>query len=228
MQNQNKNQEQQINSESLKRSLQYVMSVYGIHTDMDGILLEIPGGEVPMTPGLVLEIAQRVRLNALWQQKMSFDQVLSQEAACIIMMDDGEALVVLPQKTHKGKIFRPGEGYITDKIEDVEKRFTKQVIILAPQELRQNMDANALRRRNTVDWFWKPIFKHWQAYRDVMVATVFINIFALAVPLFTMNVYDRVVPNFAKDTLMVLTTGIAIVLLLDMFFKVVRSYLLEI
>jgi|TARA_R110002126_G_scaffold13118_3_gene56840 ATP-binding cassette subfamily B protein/ATP-binding cassette subfamily C protein LapB len=227
MSKQNNTQEKKTNPESLKRSLQYVMSVYGIHTDMEGILMEIPGGDTEMTPGLVLEVAQRVRLNALWREKMSFDQVLSQEAACIIIMDDGEALVVLPQKTHKGKIFRPGEGYITDKIEDVESRFTKQVIILAPQELRQNMDANALRKRNTVDWFWKPILKHWPAYRDVMVATIFINIFALAVPLFTMNVYDRVVPNFAKDTLMVLTTGIALVLLLDMFFKVVRSYLLE-
>jgi ATP-binding cassette subfamily C protein LapB len=221
-------QPEALHTESLKRSLQYVMSVYGIHTDMDGILLELPGGEAAMTPGLVLEIAQRVRLKAIWRQKMHFDQVLSQEAACIIFMDDGEALVVLPQKTHKGKIFRPGEGFITEDIMDLEQRFTKEVIILAPAELKQGMNAQGLTKKSSnVDWFWNPIFKHWQAYRDVMVSTVFINIFALAVPLFTMNVYDRVVPNFAKDTLMVLTTGIVIVLLLDMFFKIVRSYLLE-
>lgn len=217
-----------INAESLKRSLQYVMSVYGIHTDLEGVLLEIPGGDASMSPGLVLEVAQRVSLKALWRKKMGFSQLLSQEAACIIIMDDGEALVVLPQKTHKGKIFRPGEGFVTDNLDDLEERYTKEVIILAPEELKQGMDTTGLRSKgHEVDWFWKPIFKHWQAYRDVMVATVFINIFALAVPLFTMNVYDRVVPNFAKDTLMVLTTGIVAVLLLDMFFKVVRSYLLE-
>jgi hypothetical protein len=78
MNKQNNNQEPKSNPESLKRSLQYVMSVYGIHTDMDGILMEIPGGEAAMSPGLVLEIAQRVRLNALWREKMQFDQVLSQ------------------------------------------------------------------------------------------------------------------------------------------------------
>ena len=222
------NETSAINAESLKRSLQYVMSVYGIHTDMEGILLEVPGGDAEMTPGLVLEVAQRINLKALWRKRMSFDHVLSQEAACIIIMDDGEALVVLPQKTHKGKIFRPGEGFVTEDVNELEGRFTKEVIVLAPEELKQNMDAQGLRQKNTVDWFWKPIFKHWQAYRDVMIATVFINIFALAVPLFTMNVYDRVAPNpGAEDTLMVLTVGIAIVLILDMFFKVVRSYLLE-
>ncbi len=221
-------QERLLNSDSLKRSMQYVMSVYGIHTDMDGILLEIPGGNAPMTPGLVMDIAQRVNLKAVWRQKMSFNQVLTQEAACIIIMDDGEALVVLPQKTHKGKIFRPGEGFITDKIADIEERYTREAIILAPAELKQGLDARGVSVEHPVDWFWKPIFQHWQAYRDVIVATIFVNIFALAVPLFTMNVYDRVAPNpGAEDTLFVLTTGIAIVLVLDMFFKIVRSYLLE-
>ena len=51
--------ERPLNSESLKRSMQYVMSVYGIHTDMDGILLEVIAHEDEM------DIPNKVRLLVL-------------------------------------------------------------------------------------------------------------------------------------------------------------------
>ena len=44
-------------------------------------------------------------------------------------------------------------------------------------------------------WFWDAMRANMPIYRDVVLAAFFINVFALALPLFTMNVYDRVVPN---------------------------------
>ena len=57
--------------------------------------------------------------------------------------------------------------------------------------------------------------------------SLFINIFALALPLFTMNVYNRIIPNFAVDTLYVLGGGIAIIFLFEVILKSVRVYILE-
>jgi len=60
-------------------------------------------------------------------------------------------------------------------------------------------------------------------YRNILLATVFTNILALAVPLYTMNVYDRVLPDFDQATLLTLTIGVGIALLFDFLLKIMRS-----
>ncbi len=54
-----------------------------------------------------------------------------------------------------------------------------------------------------------------------------VNFFALAGPLFIMNVYDRVVPNFAEETLWVLATGAFIVFGFDFALKWLRAQLVD-
>jgi ATP-binding cassette, subfamily C, bacterial LapB len=65
-------------------------------------------------------------------------------------------------------------------------------------------------------------------YGEVAIATVLINLFALASPLFFMNVYDRVVPNNAMETLWVLAIGIGLVLAFDLVLKVLRGYFIDV
>lgn len=60
------------------------------------------------------------------------------------------------------------------------------------------------------------------------LATLIINLLAIATSLFAMQVYDRVVPNFAYSTLWVLAGGIVIAVAFDFVFKWVRLLFLEI
>ena len=76
-------------------------------------------------------------------------------------------------------------------------------------------------------WFWSTLKLSLGTYKDVLIASLLINIFVLASPLFTMNVYDRVIPNNAIETLWVFAIGVAIVYILDTFLKFTRTYLLE-
>lgn len=71
-------------------------------------------------------------------------------------------------------------------------------------------------------------FKHLRGVQfELIVIGFFVNLFALGLPLFTLSVYDRVLPTFATSTLWALTVGIAIILLLDFMFKLQKARLLS-
>ena len=57
--------------------------------------------------------------------------------------------------------------------------------------------ARTARCRAPRHWFWSAIAQSWPIYGEVLVASLLINVFALVTPFFTMNIYDRVVPNLA-------------------------------
>ena len=77
-------------------------------------------------------------------------------------------------------------------------------------------------------WFWSSLSSSKGLYVDVLIASFLLNLFMLATPLFTMNVYDRVVPNSAFDTLWVFVIAIVIVYIFDIVMKILRSYTLEV
>jgi ATP-binding cassette subfamily C protein LapB len=76
-------------------------------------------------------------------------------------------------------------------------------------------------------WFWSAVSGHAVSIWYVLLSAAFINVFAIAFPLFTMNVYDRVLPNSAETTLWVLAVGIALVAVFDLLLKLARAGVIE-
>ncbi|MBV1917862.1 MAG: type I secretion system permease/ATPase [Sphingomonadaceae bacterium] len=76
-------------------------------------------------------------------------------------------------------------------------------------------------------WFWSEVYKLRHDFRPVLVASMLINVLALALPLFTMNVYDRVIPNRAQATLWVLASGVLIAFILDYSLRRARTKVLD-
>ncbi|QKG72227.1 type I secretion system permease/ATPase [Erythrobacter mangrovi] len=78
------------------------------------------------------------------------------------------------------------------------------------------------------EWLSGPLLQNRSLYIKVGVAAAMINFFSLIVALFTMTVYDRVVPNNATDSLIGLTIGLAFVLAFDFVLKLLRSYFVDV
>ena len=83
-------------------------------------------------------------------------------------------------------------------------------------------------RGRVAEWLAGPLRKNRSIYAKVGIAAVMINFFALVTALFTMTVYDRVVPNNATDSLIALTIGLVFVMIFDFALKALRAYFVDV
>jgi ATP-binding cassette subfamily C protein LapB len=148
----------------------------------------------------------------------------------VLFLDDKEACVLLnwSEDGNSGQVILPelGEAEIELTREELTSRYSGMAILARP---RYTFDARApevgdVKSRH---WFWGALLENMPLYRDVLLSAFLISLFAVALPLFIMNVYDRVVPNHAFETLWVLAIGVTIVLVADATARTMRGYFLD-
>ncbi len=184
---------------------------------------------LPLTDGrLSLELAeraaaragmatrlQRVALEGIDSAALPAILVLKNNQTCVLVAwaDDGDARVLLPAT---------GQGEVKLPRANLAERYTGITLFVRPQ-FRFDGRTRELRGTQRGHWFWSAIGAQRFVYRDVLWAAALVNVFALALPMFTMNVYDRVVPNHAVETLWALAAGVVLVLCADFWLRNLRS-----
>lgn len=73
----------------------------------------------------------------------------------------------------------------------------------------------------------KSILQHRSVVFEAMIASFLITLLALAVSMFSMQVYDRVIPTRSEYTLIILASGVALVILFEAFMKFARSKVMD-
>lgn len=108
---------------------------------------------------------------------------------------------------------------------------------LPPAESLQGMACLSLPRRadpaddqaapRALGLVWRSLLRHRTVFVDAVLATVLVNLLTLAASLYSMQVYDRVIPNQGFQTLKVLTVGAVAAILLELLLKHLRARLVE-
>lgn len=172
------------------------------------------------TTELAIDIVREVGLTAVARDIKALD-IPNHFLPCIIF-DDSNIPYVLKKKGKECFLYDPIKNEEIRKDNNYLKIFKKAILVFRDPKKEKMLDEI-----KDKDWFWNPVKKFRKSYIEIGILTFFINIFALALPLFSMSVYDRVVPNNATETLFVLAVGVVIILLFDIFFKSVRNYIIE-
>jgi len=182
-----------------------------------------------LTPKLFLRSAANAGFSARIV-KRDFNSIPSLTLPAVLILKDNRALI-LASKNQNGecRVILPetGSGETTAKVGDIVTDYTGVAIFVKPEF---DFDTGADSSTQTIDsknWFWGTLWKYRKIYANVMLAAVFINVFAIAGSLFVMNVYDRVIPNNALDTLWVLASGVSIVYIFDFLLKSLRGVLID-
>lgn len=182
-----------------------------------------------LTPALFRRAAKRAGLASNVVRK-SLDQLNPALFPAVLLLKGDEACVLLGWQD-EGKTARLifpdlGEAEATLPREELEARYAGHTILARP-EFRFDARTPQVGHVKNRHWFWGTLGDNARLYRDVLVAAFMINLFAIALPLFTMNVYDRVVPNHAIETLWMLAIGVSLVLVADLVLRTMRGYFLD-
>ena len=153
---------------------------------------------------------------------------------CVIFGENGDPaiLVEIGSRGRELRVLEPGKNGLETTIgrANARRTFQKRALLVAKTNIAAK-GPGTLRdggpKAASSGWFWRPVRENWGAWVQVAVAAACLNLLNFALPIFVMNVYDRVIPNLAFVTLWTLAAGVGIALALDFALRALRSGILE-
>ncbi len=216
--------------DELLEALVFLTRFYGVPNSRDALVTGLPLPSGRLSPALFPRAAERAGLAAR-QALQPLAQLSPLLLPCVLLLRSGGACILVEWDAEQGsaKVIFPqaGDAEQTLSAGQLEEEYTGQLFFVKKQFRFDARSPKVLETRHG-HWFWSTLFESRGIYRDVLVASILINLFAIASPLFTMNVYDKIVPNLAFDSLWVLAVGAVVVFTFDFVMRQLRSYFIDV
>lgn len=225
------NIKEQRKEDTLLESLLFLSKYHKRTASLESLVAGLAIYNSLMTPSMFEKSAKRIGLitKAVTRKISEIDNlvlpavmILNNNKACVVLnidLEKNQATLIMPHLS--------SDSQINLSIDELEKLYTGNLFIVKPAYNFENRVDKEIGIDDSKRWFWRTMQKNMGIYKLVIIAAILINIFVIFVPLFTMNVYDRVLPNKAVDTLWVLLVGIVFVLVFDFILKLLRAYFIE-
>lgn len=174
----------------------------------------------PWTIDLFIRAANNAGFSAIALNR-SLAEIQSATLPVVLCLHDENYVILKSMTGDTAELIYPAnpDTSVSLSCNDLETQYSGTCLLCKPMVSSGAQDDH---------WFWSTIRLSRNIYFEILVASLLINLFALVTPLFIMNVYDRVVPNAALETLWVLASGVLIIFLFDLAMKMLRGYFLDI
>lgn len=150
--------------------------------------------------------------------------ILRDGGACVLKAIDGQggAEILLPELGLEASRVLP--------LAELEGRYTGWTLFAHPEGQRAaSLQERAFDEEPAgVAWFWRVLWEQRGCYAESALAAVIVNVLGLALSLFTMNVYDRIVPNQALESLWVLVIGVSIAIGFEFVVRTLRGHFMDV
>jgi ATP-binding cassette subfamily C protein LapB len=212
-------------------SLVFLAGHHGRAVTRDGLLGGLPILDGRLTVSLYERAARRAGLETEATQRKLLD-IPALVLPVVLIMKNGTTLVLLSidEAKRTAKAIDPSNRpYVPQMLtlDAITAGYTGYAFFVraAAESDPRAVAAGSLPRQH---WFWSVVKAHWRNYGHIALAALLINILALAMPLFTMSVYDRVIPNGAIPSLVALSIGMSLAIVFDLILRMVRSKMIDV
>ena len=204
-----------------------VCRVHKVEVSRVGLLSGLPLNNGELSPTGFERAAKRAGL-ASRTVKRELKQINPALLPVVLILHDKQACVLHGLNETHAKVSYPelDDAVVEVPRTELAEQYTGYAIFARPEMHAQKAGSN-IDKSSVGHWLWSSISTAKDLYRDVILASVFISLLSLALPLFVMNVYDRVVPNAALETLWALAVGVLLVLTADFLLRMLRQYFVE-
>jgi ATP-binding cassette subfamily C protein LapB len=215
------------NIDPLLECLVVLSGIYDRPTSATSLKVGMPV-EGKFTTELFIRAADRINIDAL-QVSKDFEDISNDLTPCVLLLKNGDACVLESIDNKHATVMFPGGKFLSRSmpLSELRKRYDG-TLILTHKRWEETLAQEEPRESPQQNWFWGTLLQFWPIYSQVILTSVFINLFTLASTVFVMAVYDRVVPNNAMTTLWFLAIGVFIVFIFDFILRTIRGYFLDV
>ena len=221
--------EDDLHHDPLLDCLVELTRLHGRPNTRAALIAGLPLEKGNLTPSLFARAAARAGLSSRVVRR-SLNEINDALLPVVLLTKGDEACILLGwNEAHdRAQLLFPetGQGEVSLSRDELLERYLGIAIFSRPRFLfdARTPEVGKVARRH---WFWGVLLEQAALYRDVLAAALLINVFAVIMPVFTMNVYDRVVPNNATDTLWVLALGVLLVFGMDFMMRLLRGHFID-
>lgn len=152
----------------------------------------------------------------------------ARELPAIIRRRDGDCAVLIEAKGDQYLVWEPdADAPVWADESEVEASYAGQAIAVAADPTAIRAEERPWDEAAKRHWFWGEVRRMRRSFYPVLGAALMINLLGFALPLFTMNVYDRVIPNKAVSSLWVLAVGALLAFAVEFALRLARATLLD-